>query len=299
MSTVPRPVLITGASGYLGRHLTRRALTQIRAPDLLTSYAHSPERICGGTATALDLTTDAAEETIYAHAPRAIIHAAAAPPGSSNADLTRIIVDGTRRVARVAAALDARLVHVSTDVLHDGRSAPYADDARPTPTEPYSRAKALAEEVVLEVCPSAAIIRTSLIYGLDEMDRSCEEFARRLAAGSPVRLFRDVLRQPVWVESLAEALLMLALERTEFSGHLNVVGDQVISREAFARKLLTWWRVPGRDAAESIRAATLASPPPLDLRLDNQLAKARLGLSLPGVDAVLAKRQATAPRGSS
>ncbi len=287
-------LLITGASGHLGRRLSLRALQRLDAAQLHSAYASSPDRICGGTPLRIDLTSRGAEEAITTLAPDTIIHAAALPPGSGDDVMTRTIVNGSRCAARAASTLGARLVHVSTDVLHDGLNAPYADDAPATPVDAYGRAKALAEAEIRHHCPSAAIVRTSLIYGLDEIDRGTEGFARRLEAGETLALFRDVLRQPVWVESLAEALLGLALDHPEFSGCLNVVGDQVISREDFGLKLLEWWKVPGREAAKSILARDLPSPPPLDLRLNNRAAKNLLGIELPGVDSVLARGQALA-----
>ena len=46
--------------------------------------------------------------------------------------------------------------------------------------------------------------------GLDEMDRGTQGFVERLKADQPLILFSDVIRQPVWVDTLVEALLRLA-----------------------------------------------------------------------------------------
>ena len=43
-------------------------------------------------------------------------------------------------------------------------------DAEPTPAGAYPRSKAEAEAAVLATLPAAAIVRTSLIYGLEEID---------------------------------------------------------------------------------------------------------------------------------
>ncbi len=64
----------------------------------------------------------------------------------------------------------------------------------------------------MAVHQEAAIVRTSLIYGLHQMDNGTRSFAERLRDGREVGLFSDVLRQPVWVETLAAALLELARE---------------------------------------------------------------------------------------
>jgi dTDP-4-dehydrorhamnose reductase len=54
-------------------------------------------------------------------------------------------VDGSRNVAR--AARGARLVHISTDVVFDGRlGRPYVEEDAPTPITEYGRTKAAAED---------------------------------------------------------------------------------------------------------------------------------------------------------
>jgi NADH dehydrogenase len=60
---------------------------------------------------------------------------------------------GAENVARAAAAVGAKLIHVS------------AIGADPHSKVPYARTKALGEEVVLSHCPDATIIRPSLVFG--------------------------------------------------------------------------------------------------------------------------------------
>jgi dTDP-4-dehydrorhamnose reductase len=60
---------------------------------------------------------------------------------------------GAENVARAAAAVGAKLVHVS------------AIGADPYSKIPYARTKALGEEAVLSHCPDATIIRPSLVFG--------------------------------------------------------------------------------------------------------------------------------------
>ncbi len=288
-------ILITGASGFLGRVLVRRAIERDSVSTVYAGHCRNRNpipRIEGVEAIELDLAADASklENCIHACAPNIIIHAAAANPGSPTTTMRRINTEGTYRVATTAATLGVRLVVVSTDVVHDGRNAPYLDADPPTATDPYGVSKAEAEHAAQTACPEVAVIRPSLIYGVDRSqapDRITDRFAERLRAGESVQLFSDAVRQPVWVESLANALLKLAFEEASFSGILNIVGDQALTREAFGRRMLDWFEIPGRERVEAIRAAELDQPPPLDLRLENETAKQILGIALPGVDEVL------------
>jgi len=280
-----KTILITGGSGYLGRHLCAKAS---KTCTVFTTYRMHPNEIEAGEPVQLDLTSrEAVFHLVQDLAPQVIIHTAAINPGQGDERAMRQVnVEGSRYVAEAAVAVGARLVHVSTDVVHDGRHAPYADDAIPNPLNAYGRSKAAAETVVAEIDPQAAIVRTSLIYGLDEMDRGTAGFVERLKKGEPLVLFNDVIRQPVWVENLAEALLKLA--GTDFAGILNVAGRQAASREEFGRRMLDWWQIDPGNLLSSGRAADISNTIPLDLRMSVTRAEQLLQMDLPGIDEVLA-----------
>ncbi|MCE7939605.1 MAG: aminotransferase class I/II-fold pyridoxal phosphate-dependent enzyme [Chloroflexi bacterium CFX6] len=170
-------------------------------------------------------------------------------------------------------------------VVFDGRLAPYADGATPSPVNAYGRAKAAAEAAVAAAHPGAAIVRTSLIYGLAEIDRSTAGFAARLAHGGRLTLWTDVIRQPVEAGHLADALVALALDLPAVAGTVNVAGTQAISRHAFGRRMLAFWGVGGLDRIEAGRAAELPDGGvPLDLRLDLTRARGLFPTLLSGVD---------------
>jgi len=280
-------LLITGGSGYLGRHLCRMAHAE--GHTVHTTFHSKVDSISAGRGHQLDTTDPAAVRALLAALrPDAVIHCAAANPGGDERRMMAITRDGAANIAASATEFGARLVHVSTDMVHDGRHAPYPASARPSPITMYGKSKAAAEAAVTVACPGAAIVRTSLIYGLEEMDRGTAGFAHRLQAGEALVLFEDHIRQPVWVNTLSEALLKLAVERADISGVLNVAGEQALSRAEFGERMLDWWGVGHRERLSRGRAADLLPfPTPLDLRLDVSAAEEQLGMAFPGVDAVL------------
>jgi dTDP-4-dehydrorhamnose reductase len=218
--------------------------------------------------------------------PTAIIHTAAVNPGQGDdAEMLRVNAGGSGHVAEGALAVGARLVAVSTDIVHDGHGGPYGDEAPPTPINAYGRSKAAGEVAVLEADPSAVVVRTSLMYGLDEMDRGTAGFAERISRGESVALFSDVLRNPVHVDTLSDALLELA--QIEYSGVLNVAGGQALSREDFGVRMLSYWGVGNLDRVRSALASDISDAIPIDVRLDSSRAENLLGMTFPGVDVVL------------
>lgn len=269
---------VTGLSGYLGGRLgpaVERAGHQL--VDL-------------GRPAGVDLLDPATVvRAIERLRPAAIIHTAAANPGRPEDTMDTVNRAAATAVAEAAASIGARLVHVSTDVVFDGRCAPYADDAPTDPLNEYGRTKAAGEAAVLAAHPAAVAVRTSLIYGVHDIDRSTAGFVDRLRAGQRLTLFADVVRQPVWVEALAAGLLRLAVELVDERGTINLAGEQAIDRAAFGRRMLAYWDVEAHawgGGIDDVRAADVSDSIPLDLRLRLDRARA-LGLACPGVDEVL------------
>lgn len=292
-------LLITGGSGYLGQHLVPLAaqshqllytwLTHdpLAAKVPISSFSSPGSLGTGGgqrnlTGRQLDVRDEAAVRQLVSEwGPQAIIHLAGSNRAPDSLIMQESIVQGTTHVAAAAAAIGARLIHLSTDVLFDGRQAPYQEAASPSPIHPYGRAKAAAEAIISDH-PNYVIVRTSLIYGLRRMDWSTRWLVEALQAGRPAILFTNQLRQPTWVETLCRACLELA--EADYCGILHVAGRQAMSRAEFGLKMLAWWGVHERSTLHL--AADDGSRWPLDCRLDISLASRILKTPLPGFDEV-------------
>lgn len=268
-------LLITGGSGYLGRHLVRRVAATWPGDFLYTTFSANPDQPQG---VALDLRDGAAVARLMRDfAPDAIIHTAGS---NTTPDMAAVIVDGARHI--VASAPTARLIHLSTDSIFDGAQAPYDETVAPAPLNDYGRAKAAAETIVHDH-PNAVIVRTSLIYGLEEMDRGTAWMAEALRAGRPVTLFSNQRRNPAWVETLSRACLELIA--SPYRGVLNVAGRQVMTRAEFGRRMLDWWQVAERDTLTV--ADDTSGKWPLDCEMDVSRAASLLRTPLLGVDEVI------------
>jgi dTDP-4-dehydrorhamnose reductase len=243
---------VTGATGFLGRELLRLA-PEATGERVDVRDAHAVHELLGRLR------------------PDVVIHTAYRQDGDGARD---IVVDGSENVARAARTVGARLVHLSTDVIFDGRKgSPYVEEDRPSPCTAYGAAKAEAEERVAAAAPDALLVRTSLIVGGPGHAPSKHE----LAAESPeMTFFEDEIRSPVQVGDLAAALLELAA--LDVSGPLNVAGADDVSRADLA-ELVVGRPVQRRPA-----------PPdrPLDCSLDSSRARLLLRTRLRGVREVLA-----------
>lgn len=282
-------ILVTGGSGYLGRWVVRRAHPdwEVTATYLTRPPAPAEQNEQPGTAWRwLDVRDiSAVEALIHQVRPAVVVHTAASNPGAG-ADFETSNVTGTRHVVRAAVACGARLIHVSTDVVFDGQRGNYVEKDPPAPITPYGRSKALAEEEIWASGARAVIVRTSLIYGWrPHLDRHTRRVVYGLQAGEPARLFVDERRCPIWVESLAAAIVELA--KLDYTGVLHVAGAQALSRYEFGLRLAEFH---GLDPRPIVPASSRESGlhRPLDCTLDCSRARALLRTPLPGVDEVLA-----------
>ncbi len=274
-------LLITGGSGYLGAHLVKTALAQ--GWRVYATYFTRPFALVRGTALPLDLRDSHKTSAVIRNiSPRAIIHTAC----SNFGEQSQAIVPAATAVASSARDLGCRLVHVSTDMVFDGEHAPYSDEAAPAPTSDYGRAKARAEALVTQLCPSAVIVRPSLIWGLDPIDHQTRWLVDRVRRRDPVTLFVDEVRSPVHVTDACAALLEL-IDKPEIHGHMNLGGTQALTRWDFGVKLLSALRLAAAPylVRQTVKESGLARP--RDLTMISARATGLLKTKLRGVDDVL------------
>lgn len=278
-------LLITGGSSYLGQHLV--PLAQAEHKLCYTFFERDRLQLAGGERVDMRLET-AVSRLVSSFKPEVIIHTV----GSNRpADMSEVILQGTAHITHAASQIGARLIHISTDAIFDGAAGPYAETAVASPVHEYGRAKAAAEAIVRQYA-NHVIVRTSLIYGLQQMDHGTAWMAEALSAGQPVKLFTNQIRNPVWVDSLSYACLELV--RNGYVGLLHVAGRQAMSRADFALRMLDWW---GIETRQTLAVGESDASWPLDCRLDVGLATAVLTTPLWGVDEVLARAKQEA-RGS-
>lgn len=277
--------LITGATGYLAHRLLPVASG---FAEVFACARNVSNLAAEFNPLVLDVTDESSVRSVVEQVrPDAVIHAAASNPGSSQNSMDGVNHLGAKHIAKACTESGCRLVAVSTDVVFAGDAAPYADSAvaSPLPQNEYGRTKALGEQAIVTHCPPAVIVRTSLIYGLEQMDRGTAGFVERLARGEDLNLFSDVLRQPVWVDSLALALCRFATDLKDQRGFINVAGSDVLSRADFGLRLLDYWDARPESGINLISGKGIGGLP-MDLRvsLDRALS---LGIEVPGVEEVL------------
>jgi len=214
-------MFVTGGTGILGGHLQRS-----KAVDRW-------DLVAPGSG-ALDIRMDdRVVDFIRDWKPAVIVHLAYRKGDR------RCIVDGSKNVARAASACGARLIQLSSDAVFAGRDAPYTEADDPLPVSEYGQMKHDAERAVVAACPSAVIVRTSLMYGTDTLATAQVDVRDALSGRRPMTFYTDEFRCPAHAADVAAAIGVLAGLR-EVTGPIHIAGPEVLSRAEYAAAIARW-----------------------------------------------------------
>ncbi len=269
-------LLITGGSGFLGARLTQIATASGEwdaFPTFFTNPINHPNAI------QLDLRDGAAVgKAVRDLRPEAIIHQAIS---NKNDEYVAAIVPAARHVVDAALDFGVRLIHISTDLVFDGEHPPYTEQSPTAPVNTYGAAKAYVEGLITNAMPEALIARPSLIYGFDPIDKQTGWLLEGIRRKQAVRLFTDEIRCPIWVDSLAQALLELA--ESKHTGILNL-GGPPLNRWDFGMMMLACLNVDAGGCAIRSTIAESGLKRPADLTLDVSKAKRVLRTEIVSVE---------------
>ena len=216
-------VLLLGANGQLGSALrqTRPQGVELIAYDLAE----------------LDLATAGDVEERVAQSQAQLVLNAAAYTAVDKAETEealafRVNAQVVGSMARGAARVGARFVHVSTDYVFDGaKGAPYLPGDPTAPLGVYGRSKRDGELAALAGCPNSLVVRTAWVYA--EQGANFVKTMLRLMAEKPqLRVIADQIGTPTYAASLAGALWTLA--QTGQRGILHYTDSGVASWYDFA-----------------------------------------------------------------
>ncbi|MCI0697451.1 dTDP-4-dehydrorhamnose reductase [candidate division KSB1 bacterium] len=283
-----KKVLIAGANGLLGQQLIKvfrddyevHALSlqpERRLPDGNFQYHQ------GDIADRQKL-----RDLVQALVPNFIMNAAAftdVDGSETQRELCwKINVTGVENLVYAAQKVHARLIHVSTDYVFDGRNGPFREDDRPNPLGFYARSKLAGENVLINSEANCAIARTMVLYGAGYEIRPnfVTWLIEQLRNGKSVRIVDDQFGNPTLASELAVALRILA--ESGHKGVYHISGSEVIDRYHFAVKIA---EVFGLDASliHPIKTSDLkqASPRPLRSGFDISKAVTELNISMSDV----------------
>jgi dTDP-4-dehydrorhamnose reductase len=208
------PILITGATGTLGRAFARICEKRNVAYRLLSRQdmdIADPESV---------------ERALQKHQPWAVINTSGyVRVDDAECDAERCFRENAAGPAILAAACARHGIHLTTfssDLVFDGmRQEPYVESDRVTPLNVYGRSKAEAETRVLDANANALVVRTSSFFGPWDRHNFVTLALDALQRGEPFVAASDMTVSPTYVPDLVHTCLDLAIDRECGIWHLT------------------------------------------------------------------------------
>jgi dTDP-4-dehydrorhamnose reductase len=275
------PVLIVGASGQVGHHLTlaaeRRGL-----PWSGTFHATPRPRLHQ---------LDVRDPIAVADAVRAARTACVlAPVATADVELCereprasyQVNVLGIAHLVDAANDVGAAFVHLSSDYIYDGADGPYDEWAPANPLSRYGLQKLIAEHLVMQRAREALIVRTTVVYGEEPQGKNfvCR-LLESLREGREIAVPADQVGTPTYAPTLADAVLDLIAAGAR--GVINVAGRRLATRYELAREIADVFG-EDPDLVRPVPTSELGqlAARPLRAGLRTELVERLLGRELPG-----------------
>jgi dTDP-4-dehydrorhamnose reductase len=222
------PLLITGKTGTLGHAFFRSCLVRGISHELLSREDLNIENI------------EQVEQIIKTKMPWAIVNTAGfvrvddAEDDAENC--FRANASGPENLALICRKYGVKLLTFSSDLVFNGHKLrPYLESDDVSPLNIYGMSKAKAERSVLEIDPSALVVRTSAFFGPWDQYNFAAHVLNTLENNLPVNAMDDVFISPTYVPDLTNTALDLLLDGE--SGVWNLANDSEVNWADFAREI--------------------------------------------------------------
>jgi dTDP-4-dehydrorhamnose reductase len=215
-------VLQLGGTGQLGL-----ALQATKPEDVVLTVAGRKE---------VDFTNPAAVEEFVSNSAADIIINAAAYTAVDKAESEeeaafQVNAQSVGAIARAAARIGARFIHVSTDYVFDGSKAGYGPNDTTSPLGAYGRSKLAGERLALSHCSNSLIVRTAWVYS-EHGNNFVKTMIRLMSSHPQVKVVADQIGTPTYAYSLAQTLWRLV--QIDSRGILHFTDSGVASWYDFA-----------------------------------------------------------------
>jgi dTDP-4-dehydrorhamnose reductase len=226
-------IVVIGANGQLGT-------------DVSAEYSKAGEETIGLTHADMDLSSlESVRSALSGIRPEVIVNTAAMHhvEHCEKEPLRAYEVNaiGSRNLVIVAREADAKLVHVSTDYVFDGRKKqPYVEEDRPAPLNVYGNTKLAGEAFLHGLAEKYFIVRTSALYGRNPCrakgGRNFVELMLKLAGErEELRVVDDEVVSPTSTSELAKQIVILS--RTNHYGLYHATAEGSCSWYEFAKRI--------------------------------------------------------------
>lgn len=121
----------------------------------------------------------------------------------------KLNAQGALNIARATRKIGAKLIHISTDYVFDGRTnMPYKEDDAKYPLGVYGRTKSEGEDLIQKEMTQYYILRTSWLYGFDG-NNFVYTMTKLMNQNPNIKVVNDQKGSPTFAGDLAAAIIKI------------------------------------------------------------------------------------------
>lgn len=279
-------ILLLGKNGQVGWEL-QRSLSPLG--ELISLDRHGEDGLCGDLSDLVGL-----RATLRRVRPDIIVNAAAytaVDKAEVEIELAHCVnAQACQVMAEEAAALDAWLIHYSTDYVFNGQgSTPWVETDAVAPLNRYGVSKAVGEQVIIDSGCKHLIFRTSWCYGV-RGSNFAKTMMRLARERDTLNVIADQIGSPTGADLIAD-VTALAIRRVllapELAGVYHLAAGGEVSWHGYASFVIDFARRQGEafavTAINTIETSAYPTPAlrPLNSRLNTHKLCRAFSLHLP------------------
>jgi dTDP-4-dehydrorhamnose reductase len=156
---------------------------------------------------------------------------------SNRDEACAINAKGPENIAKIAKNKNAKMIHISTDYVFDGKKdSAYLESDTTNPINIYGSSKLEGEKNIINIWPRYFIIRTSWLYG-----HNGNNFVKMMLGffqkGADVSVVSDQFGSPTYSADLAKVIVNIVSKDPKEYGVYNFTNEGKISWSDFASEI--------------------------------------------------------------
>jgi UDP-glucose 4-epimerase len=242
-------ILVTGASGLVGRHILTRLSSEKNISVIGQLHRKKLHEVLASKISCayLNLDENGVEDSLLNIAPNIIIHSAAKIPSiiSSDYEVAEVNKKIDFAVFNAANKINARVIYISGINLYEGNLCPWSEGIIVSPLSAYAKQKYESELLFSKLIIPATSLRLSSPYGgtQDAGRNVLYKFIHAALNGDVLKIFGTGERRQdfIYASDIADAVWAIVSEELsgkKLSGIFNIASGSSVSMKNLAELIV-------------------------------------------------------------
>lgn len=229
-------ILVTGSNGQLGNEMRVLSAQYPQYEYIFTDVAEL--NICDEAAVLAFVEANTVDFIVNCAAYTAVTKA------EEDIELSyKLNRDAAGFLGKAAAKVGAKVLHVSTDYVFDGKGfLPYTEEDQINPESMYGKTKAEGEAALLAACSDSIVLRTSWLYS-SFGNNFVKTMAKLGQEREKLTVIFDQVGTPTYAADLASAIMQIIVSGKFEAGIYHYSNEGVCSWYDFTKSIHRIWGI--------------------------------------------------------